>query len=80
MTWSHPRIECPVSFLAAASLSPAVTFCAAHVVVTVCREVVASLIEEYKACESANYINWGMSGGGGAAAGAQAGQEAASAT
>ncbi|CAM9162877.1 unnamed protein product, partial [Ectocarpus fasciculatus] len=26
------------------------------------REVVASLIEEYKACESPNYINWGMGG------------------
>lgn len=42
-----------------------------------CREVVASLIEEYKACESADYINWGMSGGGGAAAGAGAGAGAA---
>eukprot|EP00904_Undaria_pinnatifida_P008507 jgi/Undpi1/4787/HiC_scaffold_19.g08140.m1 len=41
------------------------------------REVVASLIEEYKACESADYINWGMSGGGGAAAGAGAGAGAA---
>lgn len=46
------------------------------------REVVASLIEEYKACESANYVNWGMSGGGDAAAsGAQAGKDStASAT
>ncbi|CAM9417875.1 unnamed protein product [Laminaria digitata] len=41
------------------------------------REVVASLIEEYKACESADYINWGMGGGGGTAAGAGAGAGAA---
>lgn len=27
------------------------------------REVVASLIEEYKACESPNYVNWGVGGG-----------------
>lgn len=46
------------------------------------REVVASLIEEYKACESPNYINWGMGGGAasaeasGAAAAAQGGKEA----
>lgn len=38
-----------------------------------CREVVASLIEEYKACESPNYVNWGMGGGGGAAGGEGAG-------
>ena len=37
----------------------------------------ASLIEEYKACESADYINWGVGGGGGAAAGAGAGAGAA---
>lgn len=38
------------------------------------REVVASLIEEYKACESPNYVNWGMGGGsaGGDGAGAAA--------
>lgn len=47
----------------------------------------ASLIEEYKACESPNYINWGMGEGGGAAAGAegaaavaQGGKDAASTT
>ncbi|CAN0173588.1 unnamed protein product [Pylaiella littoralis] len=40
------------------------------------REVVASLIEEYKACESPNYINWGMGEGAAAAA---AGAEGASA-
>ncbi|CAB1099032.1 unnamed protein product [Ectocarpus sp. CCAP 1310/34] len=49
------------------------------------REVVASLIEEYKACESPNYINWGMGGaaaGGEGAGGAAAegGGEAAAAT
>ncbi|CAM9141407.1 unnamed protein product [Ascophyllum nodosum] len=32
------------------------------------REVVASLIEEYKACESPNYINWGTSPAAGASA------------
>lgn len=49
------------------------------------REVVASLIEEYKACESPNYINWGMGGGaaggeGAGAAAAEGGGEAAAAT
>lgn len=39
------------------------------------REVVASLIEEYKACDSADYINWGMGGGSAAAAGAGASQQ-----
>lgn len=27
------------------------------------REVVASLIDEYKACESVNYVNWGIGQG-----------------
>ncbi len=36
----------------------------------------ASLIEEYKACESPNYINWGVGGG---AAGAEAAGAAAAA-
>lgn len=47
------------------------------------REVVATLIEEYKACESPNYINWGMGGGAdgaGAAVESQGGKEAAAAT
>ena len=28
-------------------------------------EVVSSLIEEYKAAESPDYVSWGMGGGGG---------------
>lgn len=39
------------------------------------REVVASLIDEYKACESADYINWGMGGGAAATEGGAAGAE-----
>lgn len=34
--------------------------------------MVASLIEEYKACESPNYVNWGMGGGAAAGEGAAA--------
>lgn len=48
----------------------------------------ASLIEEYKACESPDYINWGMGGGaaggadgeGAGAAAAQSGKPLAAAT
>lgn len=59
------------AFLALCPLSIYFPWC-----VWCCREVVASLIEEYKACESPNYINWGVGGG---AAGAEAAGAAAAA-
>eukprot|EP00741_Cyanophora_paradoxa_P003655 tig00000093_g3552.t1 len=41
------------------------------------REIVQNLVDEYKASESADYINWGLDGGGGAgpAGGAASGAE-----
>lgn len=44
------------------------------------REVVASLIDEYKACESPDYVNWGLGTGDGVPAAAQGEKEAAGAT
>lgn len=63
----HGALEACLSFVHSGHLRYSTTIiCLA----CFCREVVASLIEEYKACESPNYINWGM-GEGGAAAGAE---------